>query len=52
MLTSYSLPLAVSKLVSARVAVGEYKNANKIFRGAITFALLAGGIVLFLYFWS
>ena len=36
MLTSYSLPLAVSKLVSARVAVGEYKNAHKIFRGAIT----------------
>lgn len=39
MLTSYSLPLAVSKLVSARVAVGEYKNAHKIFRGAITFAI-------------
>ena len=32
MLTSYSLPLAVSKLVSARVAVGEYKNAGKIKR--------------------
>ena len=40
MLTSYSLPLAVSKLVSARVAVGEYKNANKIFRGAMTFVSL------------
>ena len=33
MLTSYSLPLAVSKLVSARVAVGEYRNAYKVFKG-------------------
>ena len=52
MLTSYSLPLAVSKLVSARVAVGEYKNAHKIFRGAITFALLAGGFVALLVFFG
>jgi len=52
MLTSYSLPLAVSKLVSARVAIGEYKNANKIFRGAMTFALLAGGIVSLLVFFG
>ena len=52
MLTSYSLPLAVSKLVSARVAVGEYKNARKIFRGAMTFALLAGGLVALLVFFG
>ena len=52
MLTSYSLPLAVSKLVSARIAVGEYKNAHKIFRGAITFALLAGGFVALLVFFG
>ena len=52
MLTSYSLPLAVSKLVSARVAVGEYKNAHKIFRGAMTFALLAGGLVALLVFFG
>ena len=28
LLTSYSLPLAVSKLVSARIAKGEHKNAD------------------------
>ena len=50
MLTSYSLPLAVSKLVSARVAVGEYRNAYKVFKGAMTFALLAGGFVSLLIF--
>lgn len=44
-LTSYSLPLAVSKLVSARVAKGEYKNSYKVFRGAMTFAIAVSGFV-------
>lgn len=51
-LTSYSLPLAVSKLVSARVAVGQYKNAYKVLKGAFTFALLSGGFVALLIFFG
>lgn len=51
-LTSYSLPLAVSKLVSARVATGEYKNAYKVFRGAMTFAIATGGIVAAIIFFG
>ncbi|MGF0034625.1 putative polysaccharide biosynthesis protein [Bariatricus sp. SGI.154] len=50
MLTSYSLPLAVSKLVSARIAVGQYRNAYKVFRCAMMFALLAGGLVSLIIF--
>ncbi len=50
MLTSYSLPLAVSKLVSARVAVGQYKNAYKVFRCAMMFAIIAGGVVALMIF--
>lgn len=51
MLTSYSLPMAVSKLVSARVSTGQYKNAYRVFKGAMTFALLSGGLVaLIVYF--
>lgn len=50
-ISSYSLPTAVSKLVAARVAKGQYKNARKIFRGAMLFACMTGGatclIVLF-----
>lgn len=42
-LTSYGLPLAVSKLVSARVAKGEYRNAYRVFRGAMSFAIVTGG---------
>lgn len=45
LLSSYSLPLAVSKLVSARVAKGQFLNARKIFRGALIFAITSGGIV-------
>lgn len=45
LLTSYSLPLAVSKLVSARVAKKQYRNAMRIFKGALTFAVIVGAIV-------
>lgn len=44
LLTSFSLPLAVSKLVSARVSKGEYKNAQRILKGALIFALVVGAI--------
>ena len=49
-LTSYSLPLAVSKLVSARVAVGQYRNAYKVFRGALAFAITVGGTAALIIF--
>ena len=51
-LTSYSLPVAVSKLVSARVAVGEYKNAYKVFRGALAFAITVGGTAALIIFFG
>lgn len=41
-LSSYSLPLAVSKLVSERVGKKEYKNSYRIFLCAISFALVVG----------
>ena len=42
-ISSYSLPVAVSKLVAARVAKGQYRNARKLFHGALLFAILTGG---------
>lgn len=51
LLTSYSLPLAVSKLVSARISRGERENAQRIFKGALSFAVIVGSIVaLIVYF--
>ena len=50
LLTSYSLPLAVSKLVSARVSKRKYKDANRIFKSALMFAIAAGGLVAIVIF--
>lgn len=50
-ISSYSLPLAVSKLVSARMAKGERKAAYQVLKGALVFAVCAGALVaLFVYF--
>ncbi len=51
LISSYGLPLAVSKLVSTRVAKGERKNAYRIFKVALVFAFLSGTVAAcFLYF--
>lgn len=51
LISSYSLPLAVSKLVSARVSKGQRRNAYKVLKGALMLAVLSGGIAsLILYF--
>ena len=50
-ISSYSLPLAVSKLVSAHVAKKQRKQAYQVFKGALLFATLTGTTVaLIVYF--
>lgn len=50
-ISSYSLPLAVSKLVSARMAKKERTAAYQILKGALVFAVIAGATVsLIVYF--
>lgn len=44
LLSSYSLPLAVSKLVAARVSRGQHRNADRILKGALIFAIASGGL--------
>ncbi len=41
-LSSYSMPLAVSKCMSERLAKKEYKNAHNLFGKAILFAICTG----------
>lgn len=48
MISSFSLPLAVSRLVSERIHKGEYKNAHRVFLCAMRFALAAGGVLALL----
>ena len=51
LISSYSIPLAVSKLVSARVAKGHVKDAKKVLNGALIFAFISGGMAsLIVYF--
>ena len=35
MIASFSIPQAVSKLISERIALKDYKNAQKIFHGSL-----------------
>jgi stage V sporulation protein B len=43
-LSSCSMPLAVSKMVSARMARGDRKNARRVFFDALAFAAVMGGL--------
>ena len=45
-LSSYGIPMAVSKLISARIANKEYKNSAKIFKSALIFSIISGGIAM------
>lgn len=51
-ISSYSLPTAVSKLISARIEKGQRKNAFRIVRGAFIFALISGGAVAVLVYFG
>ena len=52
-LSSAGLPAAISRLVSTRIAKGEDRNAQKIFRVSMIFAGAAGAIgMLVLFFFA
>lgn len=51
-ISSYSLPLAVSKLVSAEVAKGKRRMAYQILKGAMLFAVTSGLIFTLLVFFE
>lgn len=42
LLSSYSLPLAVSKMISSRLALKKYNNAYRVFRITMVFAFVVG----------
>ncbi len=52
LISSYSIPLAVSKLVSARMAKGHVRDANKVLHGALLFAFTTGGIASLVVFFG
>lgn len=49
-ISAYGIPVALSKLVSAKVSKGEYKNADKIFKCALKFSIVMGLLSSFIVF--
>ena len=43
LISSYSIPMAVSKIISEKNAKREYRSAAKTFRGALLYAVIVGG---------
>lgn len=41
-LSSYSMPVAVSKMISTRMAKGEYRNCSRILKAALIYATVVG----------
>lgn len=44
LISSYSIPMAVSKVISERLALKQFRNAQKVFHGALIYAAVMGGI--------
>ena len=50
-LSSYSLPAAISRQMSTKIAVGQYRNAQRAFHCALIYSLIVGAMgSLLLYF--
>ncbi|MDY5215969.1 MAG: polysaccharide biosynthesis protein [Lachnospiraceae bacterium] len=49
-ISSYSLPVAVSKLIAGYTARDEYKNAKRIYNCSMLFACFTGGITCLIVF--
>ena len=51
LISSYSIPSAISKVIAQKLAVREYRNAHRIFICSIWYVLVIGGAAsLFLFF--
>ena len=50
-ISSYSIPSAMSKVIAQKLAVKEYRNAHRLFKCALAYTLVVGGVAsLFLFF--
>ncbi len=51
LISSYSIPSAISKVIAQKLGTKEYRNAHRLFLGALMYVLAVGGIAsLFLFF--
>jgi len=52
LISSYSLPLAISKVVSARYSKEEFINSRRVFHGGLIFAFISGSVVCLAVFFG
>lgn len=50
LVSSYSIPSAISKVIAARLELGEYGNAHRLFWGSIVYVIIVGGIASIICF--
>ncbi|MGO5315231.1 putative polysaccharide biosynthesis protein [Bilifractor sp. LCP21S3_A7] len=52
LISSYSIPMATSKIISEMLAKKEYRGAHKVFRGAMLYAVIVGGVTALICFFG
>ena len=52
LISSYSIPMAVSKVVSGKLALKQYKDAHRVFKCACIYVLIVGGIASLITFFG
>ena len=52
LVSSYSIPSAISKVIAQRLAYKEYRNAQRVFQCALLYVLVVGGIASLLTFFA
>ena len=50
MIATYSIPTAVSKIISGKLALGEYRNARRVFKCAFIYVVSVGLVAAVLTF--
>ncbi|MCM1221021.1 MAG: polysaccharide biosynthesis protein [Lachnospiraceae bacterium] len=52
LISSYSIPSAISKVIAQKLAVKEYRNAHRIFLCALGYVLVVGGVASLVLFFG
>lgn len=52
LISSYSIPSAISKVIAQKLAVKEYRNAHRVFLGALGYVLVVGGVASMVLFFG
>ena len=52
LISSYSIPSAISKVIAQKLATHEYRNAHRVFTCAINYVLIVGGLASLVLFFG